>query len=155
VEGGVFAQCGNIVEAKQQRGGKKGSANSKLVRNRRTSKATRRTPVVSVKKAVGSVKSEAPGGRARKPEANSSSNYVKMVAGGFRAACRNATPTLLGLVLVLALGRQPRLVTSWSSVHGIFRDLVHGVLIEQPCADEVEGGVFAQCGNIVEAKQQR
>jgi hypothetical protein len=33
--------------------------------------------------------------------------------------------------------------------------LVHGLLIEQPCADEVEDVVVAQCGNIVEAKQPR
>jgi len=78
-----------------------------------------------------------------------------MAVGGLRIACRNATPTLLALVLVLASGQQLKLVTSWSSYHGVFRDLVHGVLIEQPCADDVEDVVVAQGGNIVEAKQPR
>jgi hypothetical protein len=64
-------------------------------------------------------------------------------------------PLLAAALFALGSGLPLRLAASWTSASGEDRNIVHGVLFEQPCAVEVEDGVIAQCGNLVHNKQPR
>jgi hypothetical protein len=64
--------------------------------------------------------------------------------------------SILLLAYWLSAGAGPLIEGSiWASARGQVRDLVHGVLFEQPCAVEVEDGVIAQRGNLVHTTQPR
>jgi len=116
------------------------------------SKAAQRVPIAGVKKAMGTPNPKARGGW-RMSFGKSSPGCVT-IKGGMVLAFRGLS--ILLLAVWLSSGSAPRAEGDiWASACGEVRDLVHGVLFEQPCAAVVEDGVIAQRGNLVHTKQPR
>jgi len=154
VEDGVIAQRGNLVHTTQPRGQASKNVNSERVRVVGMSKAARRVPIAGVKKAMGALNSKARGGwRMSRSFGKSSPGCVTIGRGGL--------PIFRGLQFLLFAvwayaGAGPFIEGgTWASARMEVRDLVHGVLFEQPCAVEVEDGVIAQRGNLVHTTQPR
>ena len=153
-EDGVIAQRGNLVHTTQPRGQKGKNANSERVHVIGMSKAAQRVPIAGVKKAMGALNPKARGGW------KMGSHFVKSSPGRVTIGSR-VSPGFRGLVLLwlatwLSAGAGPLIEGgTWASARGEVRDLVHGVLFEQPCAVEAEDGVIAQRGNLVHTTQPR
>jgi hypothetical protein len=80
---------------------------------------------------------------------------VTMAVSRLFSTYRNVVLLLVAFGFAAGGGSQLGLGTSGISVRSSDRDIVHGVLFEQPCAVAVEDGVLGKCGDIVNTKQPR